>query len=147
MAGRRKARRRGAATLLARLRGLFATWLAALVLFVQLGLNAAYAPTAASSADLAAAALSAAIGQEVSLCDQNGPSHHPGAPGRSCPCCDDCALCRLATHVVALAPERLATSIAPAGFIAAPFASHRTARAPPSFVFPSARPRAPPVPV
>ncbi|HLW92679.1 MAG TPA: hypothetical protein VKS78_15455 [Roseiarcus sp.] len=63
-----KAKAKEATTSLASLRRPLAAWFAALALIFQLVAGAAHAPQGASPADLTAAALSAAIGHEVSLC-------------------------------------------------------------------------------
>ena len=143
MTRRGQTRRKSGGAIFAFLRRPIATWLAVLALFVQV-IGLGVAPTAASPEQQAAAALSAAIGQQVSLCAQG---EHSGAPDQSCPCCGDCALCGLfhcgatapvALRVIALlAPERsTATRLYP---------DDEAAERPPISVL-TARPRAPPVP-
>jgi len=142
--GRTRARRKPDKRLLTLLRRPAASWFAALILIVQLGLSAAPTAQTASSAERAAA-LSAAIGQQVSLCAEGD---HSGAPDRSRPCCDDCALCgsspcgaapiALLRVALLLAPDRdWAGSLVPQAWAAAPSPALR----------PAARPRAPPVSV
>jgi hypothetical protein len=130
--------------LFARLRRRPFAWLVAFALFLQLGFAANHGPAAPSSVELAAAALSAAVGQEVSLCAEHGDDHS-GAPDRSC--CNDCAFCGAACHSGAIPPTDVADILAPE------CVSHDAVAAkiaPPLFTanfFFAARPRAPPVPV
>jgi hypothetical protein len=135
----------GAASLV-RLRGSAFAWVAALALILQIGLSAAHGPTKVSSAELAAAALSAAIGQQVSLCAE-GAGGHSGAPDGSSPCCDDCALCSVGCHLGAAALQRVATLLAPQSVIAEVLTSPVDAPSRPPTFFSSARSRAPPLPV
>jgi hypothetical protein len=125
------------------LRRPFAAWLASLALILQLVASAAHTPQISSSADLAAAALSAAIGQQVLFC--GGANNH--APRDHAPCCDDCALCHGSNCAAGVLPLRLASETAPARVVATRLnARDREHFAPPFFVA-AARPRAPPVPV
>lgn len=136
--------RKGRVGLFAALRRPAFAWIAAFALFFQLGLAGSHGPATPSSAELAAAALSAAVGQQVSLCAEHG-EHHPGAPDRSC--CDDCAACGAARHSSAIPPQGVAELLAPERV------SHNAVTAllnPPPLAanfFSAARPRAPPVPV
>jgi hypothetical protein len=141
MTRRDQTRRKSGRAVFAFLRRPVATWFAMLALLVQMiGFGAA--PTAASAEQRAAAALSVAIGQQVSLCAQG---EHSGAPDQSCPCCDDCAFCGLACGAPApfarvfalLAPERVNPAL-----------HHPDDEAParPPILSFAARPRAPPVP-
>jgi hypothetical protein len=127
---------------------LCAAWLAVLALVLQLGFGGVshWAAAGASAAELAATGLSAAVGQEVSLCAE-GAGGHSGAPDPSYPCCDDCALCGFACHSAALAPQRAAGLIAPTRAVAAEFEAGADENALPPVFFSTARPRAPPVPV
>jgi hypothetical protein len=142
--GLARTRRMARVGLFARLRRPSFAWIAAFALFFQLGLTGAHAPTAPSSVDIAAAALSAAVGQEVSLCAEHG-GDHSGAPDRSC--CDDCAVCGAACHPGAIPPQDVAEILAPERVsregVAAPINLPRPAA---NFFF-AARPRAPPIPV
>src|SRR5579872_1959740 len=142
--GHARTRRVTRAGLFARLRQPSFAWIAAFALFFQIGLAANHGPSAASSAELAAASLSAALGQPVSLCVERSEGHS-GAPDR--PCCDDCAFCGAACHSGAVAPEpeRVADLVAPERL-----SSDRVAERinlPPlvATFFLAARPRAPPV--
>jgi hypothetical protein len=144
----RKRRKRAAkAGFLARLRHPGGAWIAAvLALVFQLGLSASHAAerASASPAELAAAALGAALGQQIVLCDQAG-SDHADPHGHSSPCCDDCALCGVACHAAALAP-RLAALLAPQPLaIIVAFRLNTDEAAPSRFNYFNARPRAPPL--
>jgi hypothetical protein len=141
---RDRTRRAAGAGLLARLRRPALAWIAALALVLQIGFSAAHAPASASSAELAAAALSTAIGQQVSLCAERG-GDHSGAPGHAFPCCDDCALCGACSP---LAPSQsLAALFAPERPAVGAFAPRGEAEALPPTFFSAARSRAPPLPV
>jgi hypothetical protein len=135
-------RRKSGRAVFAVLRRPAATWFAALALLVQMiGFGAA--PTAASAEQRAAAALSAAIGQQVSLCAQG---EHSGGPDQSCPCCDDCALCGVAgCSAAAPLADRVIALLAPERVAPAQFPTDNQAPARPPVVFSSARPRAPPL--
>jgi hypothetical protein len=113
-----------------------------MALLVQ-AISLSVAPTAASPEQRAAAALSAAIGQQVSLCAQG---EHSGAPDQSCPCCDDCALCGVACWG---APTPLAGRVvallAPARIAPVRFPNDDQAAAHPPLVISSVRSRAPPL--
>jgi hypothetical protein len=117
-------------------------WIAAFALFLQIGLATNHGPSAASSADLAAASLSAALGQPVSLCVERSDDHS-GAPDR--PCCDDCAFCGAACHSGAVAPERVADPMAPVGLSSDHVAERINLPPLVATFFLAARPRAPPV--
>ena len=100
---------------------------------------------AASPRQQAEAALSAAIGEDVSLCAQAGD--HPGAPIPGHSCDDDCPLCRIAGHTAAILPERAAPPLVLADFVAAVLIPRDNAPALAPIPFSNAQPRAPPVPV
>jgi hypothetical protein len=141
---RARTRRMARGGLFARLRRSPFGWLVAFALFFQLGLAANHGQAAPSSLELAAAALSAAVGQEVSLCAEHG-GDHSGAPDHSC--CDDCAFCGAACHSTAIPPQDVAEILAPERVsrkgVAAPITPPLLAA---NFFF-AARPRAPPIPV
>jgi hypothetical protein len=144
MVKRDRTRRAAGVGLLARLRRPAAAWIAALALVLQIGFSAAQAPTSAASAELAAAALSAAIGQQVSLCAEPG-GDHSGAPGHAFPCCVDCALCAACCP---LAPSQsLAALFAPERLSVEALAPRVEAEARLPTFFSAARSRAPPLPV
>jgi invasion protein IalB len=139
---RKKLTPRGRGSLLDALRRPYASWFAVLALLIQLAAIAARPADAQTQREQAAAALSAAIGQPAPLCDQgagapSGGSHPPS-------CCDDCPLCRLSHHAVAILPQRVAEIVV----VARPERDHfvvigddaPTRR----HFFDSARPRAPP---
>jgi hypothetical protein len=142
MIRRDQTRRKSGSAPFALLRRPVAVWFAALALLVQIGFGVA--PTAASPEQRAAAALSAAIGQQVSLCAQG---EHSGAPDQSCPCCGDCALCGL-FHCGAAAPTalRVIALLAPEPARLGRLRPDDEALARPLVFISSARPRAPPVP-
>ena len=141
MSRRDQTRRQSGRALFALLRRPGATWFAALALFVQIGFGAA--ATDASPEQRAAAALGAAIGQHVSLCDRG---KHSGAPAQSRPCCDDCALCGFACcGAIALPAERVVALLAPVRASPARLRPDEAAARPP-IPMSSARPRAPPLP-
>jgi hypothetical protein len=141
MIRRNRTRRKTDKALCALLRRPVATWFAVLVLVVQV-IGFAAAPAAASP-EQRAAALSAAIGEQVSLCAQG---EHSGAPDQSCPCCGDCALCGLACCAAPALVERVAALLAPERAPPASFPTEDEAAARPPILVPAARPRAPPVP-
>lgn len=142
MIRRDQTRRKSGRALFALRRRPIAAWFAALALLVQVGFGAA--PTVASPEQQAAEALSAAIGQQVSLCAQG---EHSGAPDQSCPCCGDCALCGL-FHCGAAAPIalRVIALLAPEPASPGRLRPDDGAFARPLVFISSARPRAPPVP-
>ncbi len=118
-----------------------AAWFAVLALLVQvIGFGAA--PTAASPEQRAAAALSAAIGQQVSLCAQG---EHSRSSDKSCPCCDDCALCGFSCIGAPALAERVVALLTPARTLVSAFLPD-DGTAPPPVLFSAGRPRAPPVP-
>jgi hypothetical protein len=136
---------------LARLRRPSGAWavgvLAVLALVFQLGLSAAHAAEKASvsQAELAAAALGAAIGQPVVLCDQGGGGHSDPL-GHTSPCCDDCALCGAVCHAATVAPPRITEPLPPQPLVvAATLRLDADETAPPLFARLNARPRAPPL--
>jgi len=139
MARRDNTRRKTARRLRARPRRPAVAWLAALAFILQIGLSAAPA-AAASPGERAAAALSAAVGQQVPLCAETG---HAGAPDHSPPCCGDCALCGLACGLALLAPPSIAQRVEPQRGVALRFSWRDGTAAPPVF-FSAARPRGPP---
>jgi hypothetical protein len=130
---------------LAPLRQPCAAWLAALALVLQLGFGGVshWAAAGASAAEHAVTALSAAIGQEVSLCA--GGAGGPGPPGPSYPCCEDCTLCGFACHSSALAPQHAAAPFGPQRIAAAAFRRRQDADAAPPLFQSNGRPRAPPL--
>jgi hypothetical protein len=140
--GHARIRRVTRAGLFARLRQPLFAWIAVFALFFQISLAANHGPSAASSADLAAASLSAALGQPVSLCVERSDDHS-GAPDR--PCCDDCAFCGAACHSGAVAPERVADPMAPVGLSSDHVAERINLPPLVATFFLAARPRAPPV--
>jgi len=132
---------------LAALRRPFAAWFAVLAVIIQLGVAALHPAMAAAQRDLAAAALSAAIGQDVSLCDHPGDDSGGAPAGNGHSCDDDCPLCRIASHAAAILPKPAVSPLvlgAPASTVLIPGRSER-ALAP--VAHSTARPRAPPIPV
>jgi hypothetical protein len=132
--------RRG--TVLAALRRPYASWIAVLALLVQLAAVAVQPAQAQAPHEQAAAALSAAIGQPVSLCDQGDADHSGGSNHSSC--CDDCPLCRLSHHAAAILPQWIAHVIDAASPRTDHFGLLREDQPSPQIFFDSARPRAPP---
>jgi hypothetical protein len=130
---------------LAPLRRPWTAWLAALALVFQLGFGGVshWAAAGASATELAVTALSAAVGQEISLCAESAGGHS-GAPNTSFPCCDDCALCGFACHSAALAPQRAAAPFASRRIAAAAPIPRDDAGASPPLFLSNGRPRAPP---
>ena len=100
---------------------------------------------AGSPRQQAAAALSAAIGEDVSLCAK--ADDHPGAPTPGHSCDDDCPLCRIASHAAAILPGRAAPPLVLAKLVATVLIPRDNAPALAPIPFSNAQPRAPPVPV
>jgi hypothetical protein len=122
------------------------TWLTALLVLIQLGTAAIHLAVAATPSEQAVVALSAAIGQTVSLCGHSGENGHSGGPRHSSSCCDDCPLCRLSHHAEAILPERAAPLHALTYLVAA-LSPRQDPPSLPTIFFSTAQPRAPPVPV